>query len=173
MKPRYLVIVALLLLIYGVYTYNQNGRNAVHLASVITSQDNADQSITPTLNQLEAYVHNHIGASTSVFLAGSYNRALAASKLTATPPVDGSVYADAQAACAGRTSSVVQAQCVTDYVSQRLQSQAAAPATTPSKASYTYRLGSPRWAPDQAGLALLVAAAFLVAAGGLWWFGRR
>ncbi len=164
MKPRYLLIAALLVLLYGIYGYHQNGQSAAKLATQITTQDNANQSITAPLDQLEAYVHNHLGATTSVFLAGSYNRAVAATKLSATPPVDGSVYADAQAACAGHSSSVVQAQCVTSYVTARLQAQpATAPAVAPAKASYTYRFAAPRWTADAVGLAFLLA--LLLAAG--------
>ena len=173
MKSRYLLILAGLALLYGLFAYHQNAQTAATMNNQVVTADAASQPVTTALSQLATYVHGHMGTTTTVFLSGGYDRAADAAKTTTLPATNGQIYSDAQAACAGHDSSVAQAQCVTAYVTARLASPTSPTATpAPTKAAYAYHYKAPFWTSDTAGLAL-AAAAVLALVGGAAWFTRR
>jgi hypothetical protein len=162
MKSRYLVIFSILAVIFGFIQLRFNYRSAVSLRDSIVQKDLAASPVSADIKQLTDFVHTHMRADVDFELAGSYERALAA----AQPAVSGEVYAQAQAACAGRNDSITQARCVTDFVSRRLP--AAPPAQPmPDRAKFTYAIHSPLWAADLAGLSFLMSVVSMVSAGAI------
>jgi hypothetical protein len=170
MKLRYILIAAALSLLFGLVAYGRNGQTAQELAGEVVAADIASTPTETAVGQLRSYVSGHMGASVSVFLAGSYERARA----TATPNSDGQVYHAAQAACVSRTSAVNQAKCVQDYVAANSQAGSST-ATAPEldKADYTQNYLAPTWSLDLAGLMLATSVLAWVAAAGIWFSRRR
>ncbi len=164
MKTRYFLILAVLAAVLGVYGLRQNNQG---LAVLIDKLVTADQAIQPTAQlreDIKQYSANHMGADATFELTASYNRDLATAQAAAAGgSAEGSVYAAAQAACAGKADSIVQAKCVTSYVSAH-----AAPAsgpqapTLPVRTSYRYSYHAPVWTPDLPGISFLAAAASLI-----------
>jgi dihydroxyacetone kinase DhaKLM complex PTS-EIIA-like component DhaM len=158
MKPRYLILLAILALIFGLAQLNMNTRHALRLRDQIINKDQAAQPVAQDIATLTDYVHSHMRTDVKFELAGSYQRAVTA----AQPAVNGAVYAQAQSACSGRSDSVTQARCVTDFVSRRLP--ATPPAPPPDRAKYTYDIHSPAWTPNAAGSAFLLALVLVLSA---------
>lgn len=144
-------MLALLVGLFGGFELLANARQAASLRDQVAAKDQAGQDTTSDQVALEQFSHSHMNATVRLELMGSYGRAVAASQ-PATP--SGALYAQAQAACAGKSDSIVQAKCVTDYVSKRLPAPAA-PVAPPDRSLFTKEFHSPAWTPDLAGLALL------------------
>lgn len=162
MKARYILIASVLVIIAGLYQAGQNANQAGSLANQVVTLDATDQPTTAALATLAAYSAHHMGASSSVYLAGAYGRAqTAAGGNTST----GQVYHDAQAACVSRTSAVNQANCVQAYVASHA-TPGSASITTPTidKSKFTYSYQAPRWTPDMAGGWLLAGVLGLITA---------
>lgn len=155
MKLRYLLVGSVAALVFGVFAIGQNAGSAQDLASKVLSLDNSNQSVSSAQTDLAKYVHGHMGASVTVFLNASYQRAVVAAN--STPNTSGQVYHDAQAACVSRTTAVNQAKCVQDYVdAHATPGQASATPNQVSKTPYTLTYSAPRWTPDLAGILLAV-----------------
>lgn len=160
MKPQYFFICAVLAGIFGVAFALSHQHQANHLAAVITAADQGGQDTAGAQQTLSAYVHHHMGVSETVFLEGSYDRAVQAAQGASNPSSNGQVYADAQAACAGHADSITQANCVQAYVAAH-----AAPSTNPqavaqpTKMAFTKKFTGPSWTADTTGVAFLVMLA--------------
>lgn len=167
MKLRYILIASLLCLIFGVFIDGQNGSSAQNLANQVLGLDTANQPIAEAQKSLSDYAGRHMGASTSIFLAGAYGRAT--TTVSIAPTTSGQVYHDAQAACVSHTTAVVQANCVQAYVNSHTTPGAST--TQPaqlSKIPYTFSYTSPRWTPDPAGILLAIGLLGLLVASGIY-----
>jgi hypothetical protein len=139
--------------------YIAYARNQALVVSTMTEP----VTTTAKLNELKRYVMSHSGSSVTVVLTATYNQAVsdvqAAQALAATPST--SLYAQAQAACAGRgVSSITQAQCNQSYIQNHSAGSTTTPtATPPSLADYTYPLVAPILTLD--GASILFALGFI------------
>jgi hypothetical protein len=161
MKTRFWIILALVSAGFGLWQLANNAHQTTVLRNNITTLDQSGQDTTTALANLSSFSHNHMHASVNVGLDASYQRAVMASQAASQP--SGTIYAQAQAACASHADSIVQARCVTDYVSAHLQ-PTATPPPPPDRSKYQYSYHSPLWAPDAAGLAFLASLVLLVLA---------
>jgi hypothetical protein len=163
-KRMLFIIAAIILLIAGIYARSASAKQAKTLANNVEVADLADTSTTATLTDLQLYVKDHMGASVSYTLTGSYNRALAAATAASSAQNgNGQIYAAAHAACSGKTDSITQAKCNQAYLSAHLANlPQPVPVTQPKLADYQYSLKSPSWTPDLTGSLLLGALAALI-----------
>lgn len=158
MKARYLLAMALVLIVASATQMIAHQRHAHQLQVAVLAADEAGQDTAPPLATAQAYVHKHMGTNLNLLLQASYNRAASAAQAAANPPSSGEVYAAAQAACAGKADSVVQARCVQSYVASHATAAPNPQAVAmPNKTDYTKKLSSPVWTPDGVGLTTLLA----------------
>jgi hypothetical protein len=153
MKRYLFVTIGIALLVAGLYVRHQNGQAARSQAADIVKADAAGADTTTAQADLQSFARLHTGASVTYMLQGSYDRAVAAAKTAnaAASAANSQIYLDAQRACAGRTSSVIQAQCNQEYLARRLQAVPATQVPAPKQPDYQRSAPSPLWAPDLAG----------------------
>lgn len=147
-----------------------NHASAVSRVTAIVAEDASGKDTTISRDQLKAYSAAHMNASTSLELTASYNKDVKAAQNAASgAQATGQVYAQAQAACASKSDSLVQARCVSAYIAAHSTplAQPKAP-VLPDRSKYQYRYGSPAWSLDLAGLSLAAAVASLFGAIWLW-----
>jgi hypothetical protein len=167
-KRTLFVLAALVLAGAGVYARQLSADKAHSLASQVVSEDVSDASVTATLDSLKSFVVSHMGASTSITLSGSYNRAdatsLAATQAAAkAEAANAQIYANAQQYCSSKANSIVQADCNAAYLQQHLvATPAPAAVAAPKLSDYKIALMSPVWTPDLAGALFLGAVAAFV-----------
>jgi hypothetical protein len=160
MKARYFLGIAVIAFVVGIWQVAVHQHTAATLAAKITTDDAASLDTTAGQQALADYVKVHMATSRSVMLTASYNRAVQAAQAAADPASNGTVYAAAQAACAGHSDSLVQARCVQTYLAAHSSTGAnPQPAATPAKADYTKTFTAPGWTTDSAGISLLIALA--------------
>jgi hypothetical protein len=124
---------------------------------------NPNAGATAALRNLQNFVKTHMGSSVSFTLTGSYNRAQSAAQAAnAAQASNASIYAAAQAACSGKTDSLVQARCNAAYLQSHLPASTPTPVAAPKLSDYQYNLKAPVWSPDLAGALLLGALIALV-----------
>lgn len=163
MKARYFFIASILSL--GIFAWQVIGaqQEANRQAAELVAQDKASQDVALLKQQIEGYVADHMGVRVQVFLEGSYDRAYKAAQTAANPASNGQVYTQAQAACGGRSDSVSQAKCVSEYVAKNsTPSTNPQPMVAPDKQGYTLDLTGPNWSLSLAGVALLASLAAFV-----------
>jgi hypothetical protein len=164
MLKRIWISLAGLLIVAGIIVAYRNYQEANRLAAAVTTADAAAVDTTASLVALKTYVATHMGAAASLTLTGSYARAQEAARAQAAAQAANSqVYAQAQAACAGKSDSITQAKCVQSYLAQHVVSQPnPTPVVEPVLANYQYRYRAPLWTPDLAGGLMLAGAAVVV-----------
>lgn len=170
MKKRYLLILAVLAFLFGVIQLARNSNNAIALKNQVLARDAAGQNATTELEDLNKFVKSHMNASITFTRESAYHQAVA--NANPKPAVSGEVYAKAQAACAGRSDSVTQARCVTDYLARNAPTTQAQPAALPNVEDYTVSLVSPRYTTDLAGLSFMVST-IAVALAFWYWLMRK
>jgi len=158
MQKRLLFFIAAVALIgTGFFFRASNGRTARAQADDLIHTDAQAASSDTALASLKSFVQDHMGASVSFTLKGSYDRAQAAAQTAATAvaaaaAAQAQIYADAQRACTSKADSLVQAHCNQAYLAAHLtNAPAPAPVPAPKLADYQYKLKSPIWTPDLAG----------------------
>ncbi len=160
MKSRMFWIISAVLFAAGLFLWSRNHSMATLQKNTILSADRASKDTTIARGELKAYVRKHMNTTTTFILDGSYGRAAAATQASQTPAANGSLYQEAQSACASHSDSITQAHCVTNYLNAHQAVNGAAniaPTTPPpSQADYTYTYASPRFSWDAAGILLLV-----------------
>lgn len=159
-KSILFVLAAVGLVAAGLHYRTVSSHDARTKADQVAAQDVAGTDTTAALADLKLFVSSHMGASVSLTLQGSYDRAAAAVKASlAAQSATSQVYADAQRACSGKSDSITQARCNQNYISTHLVNQATpAPVAEPKLSDYKQTLRSPAWTPDLAGALFLGAA---------------
>lgn len=138
---------------------SQYRNEAIQQAEAIQAKDRASVDVTKEIETLKKYSSDHMGTSVQIYLAGSYDRAVAATKSTADPSASARVYAEAQASCGSLKDSISQSKCISDYLSKNaVPAPNPKPATMPDQSKYIMLTSSPAWSPDLAGAFLLGAA---------------
>ncbi|HEX7259308.1 MAG TPA: hypothetical protein VF272_00025 [Candidatus Saccharimonadia bacterium] len=158
--PIIFFIIAALAAWIGFIQLGSHQKQTAKLVQSIVAVDKAGGNVSDKQRELIAYVRNHMRTSTSYMLEGSYGRAVSSAQAAAIPGGNGKVYADAQAACAGRADSVAQARCVQNFLAAHVV-PAANPQSValPAKSEYSVKLSAPGWTADSTGLAFLLALA--------------
>jgi len=159
------------LLVGGLVVRSQNIQMTRSLADKVVAADRAGTDTEQPIAQLKDFTATHTGVTANVILSGSYERDVAtinaantAAKAAAVP--NQQVYADAQAACAGKGNSIVLAKCNQEYLAKHLTAATPAAATQPlpNVADYRRTFPAPLWTTDLAGSMLLGAGICLLAA---------
>lgn len=159
MRARILLPISLGLAFIGVLIVSQYRNEAVDLSESIEAKDRASVDVTKDIEELKNYSSQHMGTSVKVYLAGSYDRAVAATKSTADPSASARVYAEAQSACSSLKDSISQSKCISEYLSKNaVPAPNPKPAEMPDQSKYITVTKSPAWSPDLAGAFLLGAA---------------
>lgn len=159
MRARILLPLSLGLAFIGVLVVSEYRNQAVEQATSIEAKDRASVDVAKDIEGLKEYSSQHMGTSVRIYLGGSYDRAVAATKATSDPATSARIYAEAQASCASLKDSVSQSKCISDYLAKN-----AAPAPNPKpvqmpeQSKFIVVTSSPTWSPDLAGAFLLGAA---------------
>ena len=158
-KRMLFLVAAVGLAVAGLVCRAATSHSATAQVEQILSSDTAGIDVTPKISNLKVYANEHMGASASFTLKGSYNRAVAAAQTAAAAASNSSqVYADAQRACSSKSDSLVQAHCNQAYLAAHLTNvPTTAPVLSPVLANYQYQVTSPAWTPDLAGALFLGA----------------
>jgi hypothetical protein len=162
MKPTIFVI-AIALLIGGGFGLRASNAAYAHTQATQLAAAAANQDTQTKLNDLKQYVATHSGATITVQLTAAYNAAVqqAAVAATATATPSSSLYAAAQAACAGHAVSTVQAVCNQAYIeSHSTPASASSTVVQPKLSDYTYHFVAPFLTLDLA--TVLWAIAFVL-----------
>ena len=176
MKRIFFVLAAAALGFAGLYFRGQSSAEAGRRADAIVEQDLAGQNPASAIEALKAYIAAHMGASVDFTLTGAYDRDLATYNAAKASTDQSQLYVEAQKACSGRSDSITQARCVTNYVQSRLATATPAPSIPPEPklSKYRYNLRAPLWSPDLPGALFLGAVlSALFAVGGLFVRRRR
>jgi hypothetical protein len=166
MKPRYLVILGVLLAVIGLVWSVQNRQRAITMSQALLVKDQAGQDTRADISKLEEFIHGHMRTSISFELTGSYERAVTAAKAAAQPTVSGDVYTRAQAACPQKVATA-QTKCIADFVASQAPGQSAKPVVLPNRDNFMRSFQAPGWTPDGAGLVFLASLASMAVAGWL------
>jgi hypothetical protein len=144
-------------------------KEATKRADSIVIKDNAGVDTTADRQELKQYVAAHMNTRVTVALKASYERAYQTADAAANPASNGQVYSQAQAACASKANSIVQAQCVQSYIASHTQPAANPQSVTkPRLSDYVTTYRAPFWTLDATGLSLLIAVGAAVWAVILW-----
>lgn len=157
MKARYFVGLSVILLGVVVLGLRYNNITAYNMRARLLERDAAGEQVRDEVETaLKEFVYTHMNTSMNIVLEGAYQRARAEARIAADAAVDSSIYDEAAAACDRRGHLTTDnAQCVSEYVEQRL---GPAPDTNlPQRNQFSYTFYAPIWTTDLPGLALLGA----------------
>jgi hypothetical protein len=167
-KPRYFLILTLVLLLISVIALRANNEHMIKLRTAVYSADKNDSNVQSALQQLQAYVttnmNTNLDAGTgSVYppiqLKYTYDR-LVQAQSDQLAQINTQLYTKAQIYCQMVDSTDFSGHnrvpCIEKYVSTHNASLPAIP-----DALYKFDFVSPTWSPDLAGWSL---AATIVAA---------
>ena len=159
MKARILLPISIGLAFIGVLVVAEYRNEATELASSIEAKDRASVDVSKDLEELKNYSSQHMGTSVRVYLGGSYDSAVDATKSTSDPTTSARIYAEAQASCGSLKDSISQSKCISEYLSKNaVPAPNPKPAQMPDQSKYIVVTKSPVWSPDLAGAFLLGAA---------------
>lgn len=159
MKARILLPISLGLAFIGVLVVAENRNDAIEQVNSIVAKDRASTDVKKDIEALKEFSSAHMGTSVKVYLAGSYDRAVAASKATTDTATSTRIYAEAHSSCGSLKDSISQSKCISNYLSQNAApSPNPRPTEMPDQSKYITVTESPAWSPDLAGAFLLGAA---------------
>lgn len=159
MKARILLPISIGLAFIGVLILSEYRNEALKLASSIEAKDRASVDVSKDIQELKGFSAQHMGTSVRVYLGGSYDRAIAATKSTSDPATSARIYSEAQASCASLRDSISQSKCISDYLARNAApAPNPKPAQMPDQSKYIFVSESPVWSPDLTGAFLLGAA---------------
>jgi len=187
-KPRYLLLVALLSTGICVLALRANNQHMLGLRDAVYAADKNDTDVQGALNRLQAYVTAHmntdLSTGTSVYppvqLKYTYDRLVQAQQAAASVGGNTQLYTEAQTYC--QTLDPVdfsghnRVPCIEQYVQSHGGTPTPFTAVIPDSL-YKFSFVSPRWSPDLAGWTMLLTIASLAAAIIVWltdrWFRRN
>lgn len=148
MKQTILLVAIVALAIAGLLSRSSNASYARDQAMQLSSLA-AGTETTAKLNSLKTYVMGHSGTTVTVVMTVAYQQALQAYQASVTPtPPSSTLYAEAQAACAGRAVATVQAQCNQQYIEAHSVVATTPSLPMPAASNYSYRFIAPAFALD-------------------------
>ena len=148
MKQTILLVTIVALAVAGLLTRVGNASYARDQATQLSAAA-AGPETTAKLNALKTYVMSHSGTTVTVVMTAAYQQALQAYQAATMPtPPSSTLYAEAQAACAGRAVATVQAQCNQQFIETHSVATATPTVPMPAASDYSYRLIAPAFALD-------------------------
>ena len=148
MKQTIILFAIIALAVAGLLSRSSNASYARDQAMQLSAAP-ASPETTLKLNALKTYVSSHSGATVTVVMTSAYQQALQAYQAATTPtPPSTTLYAEAQAACAGRAVATVQAQCNQQFIESHSVATTAPNVPMPAARDYSYRLIAPAFALD-------------------------
>ncbi|MEX0932092.1 MAG: hypothetical protein WDZ81_00615 [Candidatus Saccharimonadales bacterium] len=170
-KPGWLFGAAIFFALLAIVGLRINHQKAVALKNQIVAQDAAGQTVDENIKKLQGFVFSHMNTSVSLELTGSYQRAVEAAKAPEEPRDSGELYSRAQAYCdIPGNSSIVQAECVQNYLEARLNpSENPEPVKLPERSRYQYSFAAPSWSADLPGISVLLALVLSVSSVVMYW----
>ena len=167
-RPRYLLLLALVFLGLAVFGLRQNNLRMVELRNEVITADRRGGDIETPLKDLRDYVYSHMNTDLSggpsainppIQLKGRYERLIAAQEKT-TGKTNEAVKSHGEALCAARYPgegyNSPRVACVQRYVQQNAAETGDIPEDL-----YKFDFVSPKWTPDFAGLTLVLGLFFL------------
>lgn len=137
----------------------QNNLKMVELRNAVIQADEQNGDVAGALKQLNEHVFNHINTEIvrPIELVHGYNRAAQAVIEAANRGSGKDVYAQATAACERRGVPISSiAQCAAEYALKNNATVDPTKINLPDKNLFSYSFSSPRWAPDAAGITLVL-----------------
>jgi hypothetical protein len=163
-KPLYVFIVFVLLASFSVYELRANNLHMADLRSQVYAADKSGKGVDTALQDLRAYVGQHMNTSLSsgqngvyppVQLKYAYDRLITAKSSQASDS-NSRIYTDAQNYCQTKIptgfSGRYRISCIQNYVKKHNASL-----TFIDPALYEFDFYSPKWSPDLAGFSLVLA----------------
>lgn len=161
----YFAIATIVFLAIGVAALRQNNLTAIALRDEVLKVDEQNGDVEKALRNLRAHVYAHMNSGLGggsgnvqqpVQLKYRYERLLAAEKARVSTANE-KIYSDAQQDCERRFPAGLSGRnripCIEAYVTARSVKEQPIPDSL-----YKFDFVSPRWSPDVAGIALLLAA---------------
>ncbi len=173
-KIRYLVPALLITAACTTFFLRSNSLHVRELRSEIVALDTAarDKEVDAKIIELRNFVNSHTntklrsGNEPPIQLQGRYERAIkAAGEAASRTQGNSNLYMEAQAHCntPGKIQYQVLALCIQQYVTDHTPANAALLSIKlPPKELYTYDFVSPTWAPDAAGMGLVLTTMMVV-----------
>jgi hypothetical protein len=162
-KPLYVFIIFVLLAGLSVYEMRANNLHMADLRNQVYAADKSGKGVDTALQDLRAYVGQHMNTSLSsgqngvyppVQLKYTYDRLITAKSSSATD-FNSQIYTDAQHYCEAQIptgfSGRYRISCIQNYVKKHNASL-----TFIDPALYEFDFYSPKWSPDLAGLSLVL-----------------
>lgn len=156
MKARYFVGISVLLLGLSVLGLRANNVTAGNMLMRLLERDAAGENTDTAVEEIRQFVFTHMNTSMQFTLDGAYARAVVDMQARIDNSANNKIYIQAAAACDREGQlTTANAECVQNYVEQRL-GQAGKP-ELPEPKQFSYTFNAPFWANDLPGLALLGA----------------
>lgn len=161
-------LLSIVFLVIGVYCMRQNNLAAIRLRDKVVAADKANKDVETPLRELRQYVYSHMNTDLSsgtgvqhpIQLKYRYDRLVAAEKARVNA-ASGDIYTKAQKVCEAKFpagfSGSGRIPCIEEYVSN----SGVKPNAIPDDL-YKFNFVSPRWAPDWAGVSLLLSVIFFM-----------
>jgi hypothetical protein len=158
LRPRYLLILTLVLLLVSVMALRANNEHMIKLRNTVYSADQKDGNVTQALQNLQSYVTTNMNTDLdsgngSVYppiqLKYTYQR-LSQGQVQTTSGVNSDLYTEAQQYCQQQDSTDFSGRnrvpCIEQYVNSHGNDASSIPTSL-----YEFDFASPTWSPDLAG----------------------
>lgn len=148
----------------AVYSLRVNNLQMLQLKEAVYAADEQNGDIETALQDLRSFVNTHMNTQLRspdateppIQLINQFNRYIEAEQAKISNQDSNQIYKDAQAQCeTGAIPLTARAQCIQEYIVANGGS--ASQLTIPPKELYTFDFVSPRWSPDVAGMAIVLA----------------
>lgn len=158
MKPWHFIGITVVLLGVAILGLRYNNITAYNMRDRLMSEDARGEDVREEVEtELRDFVFSHMNASLNIVLNGQYTRDTESAQIDADQSIDSSIYDEAAQSCDREGQLTTEnAQCVQDYVQERIDGDFEV--DLPSREAYSYTFHSPAWTYDVPGLALLGAA---------------
>ncbi len=165
-KNWHLLLMFSLLLTVGLFSLRHNNLKMVELRNAVVVADENNGDVESALADLNKHVFKHMNTKIvrPIEMVGGYNRSVEAVIRESSNSGHRDIYAEATKVCEKRGIPVASiAQCAANYAMQNNSTKDPAGIKLPDKNLFTYTFASPKWAPDFAGIVLLITSVI-----GIW-----
>jgi hypothetical protein len=163
LKPRYLLILTLLLLLISVMSLRSNNEHMLKLRSAVYSADQKNGNVTQALQKLQAYVTTNMNTNLDsgegtvyppIQLKYTYQR-LSLGQVQSASGANSDLYTAAQQYCQQQDSTDFSGRNRVPCIEQYVNSHGSGTSTIPTSL-YEFDFASPKWSPDLAGWSLVL-----------------
>ncbi len=159
LKTWHLIALLVISLVSSLLLMRQNNLRMIELRNAVIQADEQAGDVTGALQKLNEHVFNHINTEIvrPIELVHSYNRQAQAAIEAANRGSGRDVYAEATKACERQGVPIANiANCAAAYALQNNPTIDPTQVVLPEKDLFKYTFASPRWAPDMAGIFLIL-----------------